>query len=75
LFQECRNVGFDTIELNTVSRKLPEEVLLRFVRLVKSFGLKARPVFAVNFDSIDIPVAGDRAFGAYIAPVEQSTGG
>jgi (2R)-phospho-3-sulfolactate synthase (ComA) len=75
LFQECSNVGFDTIELNTVSRKLPEEVLLRFVRLVKSFGLKARPVFAVNFDSIDIPVAGNRAFGAYIAPVEQSTGG
>ncbi|KAJ3708438.1 hypothetical protein LUZ61_012143 [Rhynchospora tenuis] len=70
--EECRNVGFDAIELNTMSLKLPEEVLLRFVRLIKSFGLKARPVFAVNFDSTDIPAPGDRAFGAYIAPVQPS---
>ena len=74
MFQECRNVGFDTIELNTMSLKLPEEALLRFVRLIKSFGLKARPVFAVKFDSIDIPAPGDRAFGSYVAPVQRSSG-
>lgn len=67
--EECKQLGFDTIELNAGSLKVPEETLLRLVRLIKSGGLKVRPQFAVKFDTADMPVAGDRAFGAYIAPV------
>nr|DAD20656.1 TPA_asm: hypothetical protein HUJ06_022119 [Nelumbo nucifera] len=70
---ECKNLGFDTIELNAGSLTLPEETLLRFVRLIKSGGLKAKPQFAVNFNKSDIPVAGDRAYGAYIAPVPRTS--
>ena len=36
-------MGFDTIELNVGSLEIPEETFLRFVRLVKSGGLKAKP--------------------------------
>ncbi|XP_008813774.1 protein HEAT-STRESS-ASSOCIATED 32 [Phoenix dactylifera] len=71
--EECKNLGFDTIELNAGSLKLPEEALLRFIRLIKSSGLKAKPQFAVKFDRSEIPVAGDRAFGAYVAPVHHSS--
>lgn len=71
--EECKNLGFDTIELNTGSLKLPEEALLRFIRLIKSSGLKAKPQFAVKFERSEIPVADDRAFGAYIAPVHHSS--
>jgi hypothetical protein len=31
-------------------------------------------LFSVKFDNSDIPASGDRAFGAYIAPVKQSSG-
>eukprot|EP00262_Sarcandra_glabra_P010505 TRINITY_DN25797_c0_g1_i1.p1 TRINITY_DN25797_c0_g1~~TRINITY_DN25797_c0_g1_i1.p1 ORF type:complete len:287 (+),score=50.88 TRINITY_DN25797_c0_g1_i1:132-992(+) len=71
--EECKSLGFDTIELNVGSLKIPEETLLRFVRLIKSGGLKAKPQFAVKFDTSDIPVAGDRAFGAYIAAIPQKS--
>ncbi|KAM3213754.1 hypothetical protein ACQJBY_066267 [Aegilops geniculata] len=53
--------------------ELPEEAILRLVRLIKNTGLRAKPLFSVKFDSSDIPAAGDRAFGAYIAPVKQSS--
>jgi len=71
--EECKALGFDTIELNAGSLKLPEEALLRLVRLIKSSGLRAKPLFSVKFDSSDIPASGDRAFGAYIAPVKERT--
>ncbi|KAJ0984465.1 hypothetical protein J5N97_002821 [Dioscorea zingiberensis] len=71
--EECKRLGFDTIELNAGLLKVPEEALLRFVRLIKSGGLKAKPQFAVKFDKSEIPVPGDRAFGAYVAPVPQSS--
>ncbi|KAL6873743.1 hypothetical protein ACP4OV_013825 [Aristida adscensionis] len=71
--EECKALGFDTIELNAGSLKLPEEALLRLVRLIKSSGLRAKPLFSVKFDSSDIPASGDRAFGAYIPPVKQSS--
>jgi hypothetical protein len=74
-FQECKALGFDTIELNAGSLNLPEEALLRLVRLIKSSGLRAKPMFSVKFDSSDIPASGDRAFGAYIAPVKGKTSG
>lgn len=67
-------MGFDTIELNVGSLEVPEETLLRFVRLIKSGGLKAKPQFAVKFNKSDIPVGGDRAFGAYIVPRPRSSG-
>lgn len=72
--QECKNLGFDTIELNPGSLKLTEDALLRFIRLVKSMGLKAKPQLSVKFDKSEIPIAENRAFGAYIRPLHQSSG-
>ncbi|KAJ4975923.1 hypothetical protein NE237_001029 [Protea cynaroides] len=71
--EECKNMGFDTIELNVGSLKVPEDTLLRFVHMIKSGGLKAKPQFAVKIDKSDIPSFGDRAFGAYVAPVPQTS--
>ncbi|XP_052157885.1 protein HEAT-STRESS-ASSOCIATED 32 [Oryza glaberrima] len=71
--EECKALGFDTIELNAGSLKLPEEALLRLVRLIKTSGLQAKPLFSVKFDSSEIPPSGDRAFGAYIVPVKQNS--
>lgn len=34
----------------------------------------AKPQFSINFEKSDIPVAGHRAFGAYISPVPESSG-
>ncbi|GMP72804.1 hypothetical protein CsSME_00030713 [Camellia sinensis var. sinensis] len=73
LLQECKQLGFDTIELNVGSLRVPEETLLRFIRLIKSGGLKAKPQFAVKFNKSDIPMKGDRAFGAYVVPVPRSS--
>ena len=53
---------------------VPEETLLRFIRLIKSGGLKAKPQFAVKFNKSDIPLTGDRAFGAYVIPAPQTSG-
>lgn len=53
---------------------IPEETLLRFIRLIKSGGLKAKPQFAVKFNKSDIPATRDRAFGAYVVPVPRTTG-
>lgn len=70
--EECKQLGFDTIELNTGSIGVPEETLLRFIRLVKSGGLKVKPHFEVKFNESDIPKAGDRAYGAYVPPAARS---
>lgn len=67
-------MGFDTIELNVGSLEVPEETLLRLVRLIKSGGLKAKPQFAVKIKESDLPVGGDRAFGAYVVPRPPSFG-
>lgn len=71
--EECKQLGFDTIELNVGSLGVPEETILRFIRLIKSGGLKAKPQFAVKFNKSDIPMKGDRAFGAYVVPVPRSS--
>ncbi|MCL7031236.1 hypothetical protein MKW94_000562 [Papaver nudicaule] len=71
--QDCKELGFDTIELNVDSLQVPEEALLRFVRLIKGSGLKAKPQFTVKFNKADLPVAGDRAFGAYVFPVPRTS--
>lgn len=67
-------MGFDTIELDVASLGLPEETLLRYVRLIKSGGLRAKPQFSVKFNKSDIAFTGDRAFGAYVIPAPQTTG-
>ncbi|XP_057419731.1 protein HEAT-STRESS-ASSOCIATED 32 [Lotus japonicus] len=71
--EECKKLGFDTIELNAGSLGVPEETLLRFVRLVKSGGMKAKPHFEVKFNKSDMPKGGDRAYGAYIPPAPRSS--
>ncbi|XP_059661116.1 protein HEAT-STRESS-ASSOCIATED 32-like [Cornus florida] len=71
--EECKQLGFDTVEINVGSLGVPEETLLRFVRLIKSGGLKAKPQFAVKFNRSDIPANGDRAFGAYVVPAPRSS--
>ncbi|KAL6207055.1 hypothetical protein ACLB2K_024300 [Fragaria x ananassa] len=70
--EECKSLGFDTIELNVGSLGVPEETLLRLVRLIKSGGLRVKPLFAVKVNKSDIPV-GDRAFGAYVVPRPRSS--
>ncbi|KAF6163014.1 hypothetical protein GIB67_021163 [Kingdonia uniflora] len=72
--EECKSLGFDAIELNVGSLKFPEEALLRLVRLIKSGGLKARPQFALKLEKSDIPVSGNRAFGAFVLPVPRTNG-
>ncbi|CAK9327364.1 unnamed protein product [Citrullus colocynthis] len=71
--EECKLLGFDTIELNVGSLEVPEETLLRYVRLIKNGGLRAKPQFAVKFNKSDIPISGNRAFGAYIVPRPRSS--
>ena len=73
-FKECKQLGFDTVELNVDSLQVPEESILLFVRLIKSGGLKAKPQFAVKINKSDIPVGSDRAFGAYVVPTPRSSG-
>uniref|UniRef100_A0A1J3JLA4 Phosphosulfolactate synthase n=1 Tax=Noccaea caerulescens TaxID=107243 RepID=A0A1J3JLA4_NOCCA len=70
--EECKQLGFDTIELNANSLEIPEETLLRYVRLIKNGGLRAKPMFAVKFNKSDIP-ARDRAFGSYVVPEPRSS--
>ncbi|KAJ0076100.1 hypothetical protein Patl1_35074 [Pistacia atlantica] len=50
--EDCKLVGFNTIELNVGSLEVPEETLLRYVRLIKSAGLKVKPQFAVKFNKV-----------------------
>ncbi|KAK7319559.1 hypothetical protein RJT34_04281 [Clitoria ternatea] len=71
--EECKELGFDTIELNVGSLGITEDTLLRFVRLVKSGGLKAKPHFEVKINESDIPKGGVRAYGAYVPPAPRSS--
>lgn len=73
LLQECKQLGFDTIELNANLLEIPEETLLRYVRLIKNGGLRAKPMFAVKFNKSDIP-GKNRAFGSYVVPEPRSSG-
>lgn len=72
--QECTRLGFDTVEFNMGSLGFPEETLLRFVRLIKNAGLKAKPQFSVMFEKSDIPETGNRAYGSYVVPTPQTSG-
>ncbi|KAL5579173.1 hypothetical protein UlMin_011615 [Ulmus minor] len=70
--EECKQLGFDAVELNVGTLEVPEETLLRFVRMIKSCGLKAKPQFSVKFNESDLP-GRDRAFGAYVFPRPRSS--
>ncbi|KAL8103915.1 protein HEAT-STRESS-ASSOCIATED 32 isoform X2 [Apium graveolens] len=71
--EECKRLGFDTVEFNMGSLGFPEETLLRFVRMIKNAGLKAKPQFSVKFEKSDIPKSGNRAYGAYVVPTPQTS--
>ncbi|KAL2475546.1 Aldolase-type TIM barrel family protein [Abeliophyllum distichum] len=71
--EECKQMGFDTIEIDVGTLGVPEETLLRYVRLIKSGGLRAKPLFAVKVNKSDIPPNGDRAFGAYVIPATRTS--
>lgn len=72
--QDCKRLGFDTIELDAGSLEIPEETLLRYVHMIKETGLKVKPQFAVKFDKSDIPLSGNRAYGAYVKPRPRTYG-
>ncbi|OMP01490.1 ABC transporter-like protein [Corchorus olitorius] len=46
--EKFKQMGFDTIELNVTSLEVPEETPLRYVRLIKSGGLKAKNLLGEN---------------------------
>ncbi|CAN7013792.1 unnamed protein product [Brassica rapa subsp. trilocularis] len=71
--EECKQLGFDTIELNANSLEVPEDTLLRYVRMIKNGGLRAKPIFAVKFNKSDIPGRRNRAFGSYVVPEPRSS--
>lgn len=70
---ECKQLGFDTIEIDVGSLGVPEDALLRYVRLVKSEGLRVKPVFAIKFNKSDIPARDNKAFGSYVVPAARSS--
>ncbi|KAE8664487.1 hypothetical protein F3Y22_tig00112762pilonHSYRG00093 [Hibiscus syriacus] len=53
---ECKQMRFDTIKLNVPSLEVPEDTLLRYMRLIKAGGLKAKPQFAVKFSKSIFPL-------------------
>nr|GLL45727.1 protein HEAT-STRESS-ASSOCIATED 32 [Ipomoea trifida] len=71
--EEYKQLGFDTIELDVTSLDIPEETLLRYVRLIKSDGLRVKPQFSVKFNKSDVPLSSNRAFGAYVVPTPRSS--
>ncbi|KAJ4899825.1 Aldolase-type TIM barrel family protein [Raphanus sativus] len=71
--EECKQLGFDTIELNANLLEIPEDTLLRYVRMIKNGGLRAKPIFAVKFNKSDIPGRRNRAFGSYVVPEPRSS--
>lgn len=62
------------MEIDAGSLGVQEEILLRYVRLVKTGGLRAKPLFAVKFNKSDIPMSGNRAYGSYVVPAPRSSG-
>lgn len=62
------------MELNLGSLELPEEILLRYIRLIKNEGLKAKPQFAVKFNKADTTPTYARACGVDVVPISQASG-
>uniref|UniRef100_A0A0C9S2S9 TSA: Wollemia nobilis Ref_Wollemi_Transcript_18664_1617 transcribed RNA sequence n=1 Tax=Wollemia nobilis TaxID=56998 RepID=A0A0C9S2S9_9CONI len=68
--KDCKNLGFDVINVNADSL-VPEENLLRLIRIIKSEKLKVKPQFGIQIEASAIPSNKDRLFGAYVIPPEQ----
>ena len=47
--QDCKDLGFDAVELNADFMQLDEENLLRLIRVVKNSGMKAKPEIGLGF--------------------------
>ncbi|XP_031501350.1 protein HEAT-STRESS-ASSOCIATED 32 [Nymphaea colorata] len=71
--EECKDLGFDTIELDVGSLDIPEETILRYIHLIKNAGLKVKPQISVKVETSKIPAKENRAFGAYMAPVPRTS--
>ncbi|KAJ7548814.1 hypothetical protein O6H91_07G028300 [Diphasiastrum complanatum] len=55
--QQCKELGFDTLELSTGFLKLSDGDLLHLIRTAKSEGLKVKPELGISFEPPDeIPV-------------------
>eukprot|EP00252_Welwitschia_mirabilis_P001672 TRINITY_DN1158_c0_g1_i1.p1 TRINITY_DN1158_c0_g1~~TRINITY_DN1158_c0_g1_i1.p1 ORF type:complete len:287 (+),score=44.34 TRINITY_DN1158_c0_g1_i1:237-1097(+) len=72
--QECKDLGFDAIDLNTKLLKIPEQTLLQLIRMVKNAKLKAKPQLGIRFERSTLPSQEDRAFGAYVVPAPPQPG-
>ncbi|GJY79968.1 amidohydrolase 1 [Tanacetum coccineum] len=58
---ECKQLIFDTVELNTRLLDLPGDMFLRYIRLIKSKWIRAKLRFAIKFNQADIPRTHERA--------------
>lgn len=47
--QDCKELGFDSIELNASFIELNEDNLLRLIRLVKNSGMRPKPELGLSF--------------------------
>ncbi|KAG0601765.1 hypothetical protein M758_11G138000 [Ceratodon purpureus] len=47
--QDCKDLGFDTVELNAGFMGLDEENLLRLIRMVRNSGMKCKPEIGLGF--------------------------
>lgn len=47
--QECKDVGFDIVEISTGFLSLPPDDWLRLVDKVRSYGIKAKPEVGIQF--------------------------
>ncbi|KAH9323385.1 hypothetical protein KI387_018024, partial [Taxus chinensis] len=68
---ECKDLGFDVVDLNVDSLMIPEENLLRLIRMIKNEKLKVKPKFGIQFEASSIPSNKDRLFGGYVYPPRQ----
>jgi len=57
--RECRELGFDTIEISTGFITVPADDLLRLVELVQKSGLKAKPEIGIQFGAGGATAAAD----------------
>ncbi|GKE67065.1 protein heat-stress-associated 32, partial [Tanacetum coccineum] len=50
-----------------------KDTLLRYIRLIKSKGLKAKPQFAVKFNQADIPTTHEQASAGFVFPTTRAS--
>ncbi|GKG51492.1 protein heat-stress-associated 32, partial [Tanacetum coccineum] len=67
---ECKQLIFDTVELNTRLLDLPGDMFLRYIRLIKSKGIRAKLRFVVKFNEAHIPRTHESASASYVFPIK-----